>query len=374
MNRGRILVAVTNDLLTDNRVDKVCTFLTNHGFDVLLVGRKLPSSAPMNERLYQTRRMRLFFTKGAAFYAEFNIRLFIFLLFHKSKHILSNDLDTLLATFLAAKFKRNTLYYDTHELFTEVPELVHRPRVKRFWERIEAWIFPKLKSIYTVNDSIAQFYSKKYAKKVHIVRNVSPKWNPKQVQGRAELGLPENKTLLIVQGAGINMDRGIEELVQAMVHIDASCVLIIVGSGDVIETLKTNVAELELQERVLFFGKRPYQEMMAFTQHASWGLSLDKDTNMNYRFSLPNKIFDYIHASTPVVCTDLVEVKKVVERHEVGVFIPSHDPILLSRFINELLANEEQHATFVANCKSAAEILCWENEERVLKEIYEIHD
>ena len=374
MNRGRIIVAVTNDLVTDNRVDKVCKFLNNNGFDVLLVGRKLPSSAPINKRAYNTRRMKLFFTKGAAFYSEFNIRLFFFMLFHRSKSILSNDLDTLLAAFLASKIKRNRLYYDTHELFTEVPELIHRPKIKRFWERIERWIFPKLNKIYTVNDSIANFYSKKYNKTVRIVRNVSPKWNPKDVPSRAELSLPSDKTLLIVQGAGINMDRGIEELVQAMPSVDQSCVLIVVGSGDVLDTLKDMVAHFKLQDRVLFFGKRPYAEMMAFTHHASWGLSLDKDTNMNYRFSLPNKIFDYIHASAPVICTDLVEVRKVVEPHGVGVFIPTHEPEHLARFINELLANAKQHATFVANCKKAAEILCWENEERVLKAIYEIHD
>lgn len=374
MNRGRIIVAVTNDLVTDNRVDKVCEFLTNNGFDVLLVGRKLSSSVALNERPYTTYRMKLFFTKGAAFYAEFNLRLFIFFLFHRSKHILSNDLDTLLAAYLASKFKRNALYYDTHELFTEVPELIHRPRVQRIWERIESRIFPKLDKIYTVNDSIAKFYSLKYKKKVHIVRNVSPRWNPSHVLSRAALGLPENKTLLIVQGAGINMDRGIEELVQAMSRVDTSCVLIIVGSGDVIDTLKLMVTQFQLEKRVLFFGKRPYQEMMAFTHHASWGFSLDKDTNMNYRFSLPNKIFDYIHAGTPVICTDLVEVTKIVAQHGVGLFAPSHEPAVLARFINDLLANEQQHATFVANCKKAAEILCWENEEHVLKEIYEIHD
>lgn len=374
MKRGRILVAVTNDLVTDNRVDKVCRFLNSNGFDVLLVGRKLSSSASMNERPYQTHRMKLFFTKGAAFYAEFNIRLFIFLLTHQSKHILSNDLDTLLASYLASKFKRNALYYDTHELFTEVPELVHRPKVQRIWERIEARIFPKLKKIYTVNDSIAQFYTSKYNKKVSVVRNLTPKWNPSAIPSRAELDLPENKTLLIVQGAGINIDRGIEELVLAMPNVDDSCALVIVGSGDVIETLKTRVTQHQLQDRVLFFGKRPYQEMMAFTHHASWGLSLDKDTNMNYRFSLPNKIFDYIHAATPVLCTDLVEVRKVVEHHRVGLFIPSHEPEVLASFINEVLANAQQHATFVDNCKKAAEILCWENEAYVLNEIYDIHD
>lgn len=374
MKRGRIIVSVTNDLVTDNRVDKVCRFLHRSGFDVLLVGRILKNSAPIPQRPYCTHRMRLLFHRGALFYAEYNCRLFLFLLFHRCSHILANDLDTLLASFLVSKLKRKQLFYDSHELFTEVPELMHRPRVKRIWEYIEAKIFPKLTHVYSVNNSIAQVYSKKYDKNVRVVRNVSPLWKPTHIPSKMELGLPENKTLLIVQGAGINIDRGIEELVEAMVRVNDSCCLIIIGSGDVIDLLKSKVNYLHLEHRVLFFSKRPYEEMMCFTHHADWGFSLDKDTNLNYKYSLPNKIFDYIHAATPVVCSDLPEIRKIVTTHGVGTFIPSHNPDELAQFINQLLDNKEQHATFVANCQKAAQLLCWENEEAVLRQIYEIHD
>ena len=374
MKRGKIIVAVTNDLVTDNRVDKVCRFLNNSGFEVFLVGRRLKSSLPIADRPYKTKRMFLLSKKGPIFYAEYNVRLFLLILFRRSQHILANDLDTLLASFLAARMKRNKLYYDTHELFTEVPELMNRPRVKRIWELIERWIFPKLNQVYTVNDSIAAYYSKKYNKHVNVVRNVAPRWHAESVPSRVSLGLPENKELLIVQGAGINIDRGIEELVEAMPLVSDSCCLIIVGSGDVIDSLKSMVVRLELSERVLFFGKRPYNEMMAFTHHASWGLSLDKDSNMNYQFSLPNKIFDYIHALTPIICTDLVEIRNIVAKHEVGAFIANHIPVELAYRINELVNNKQQHATFVANCKKASKVLCWENEILILNQIYTFHD
>ena len=370
----KIIVSVTNDLVTDNRVDKVCRFLVKQGFEVILVGRKLKKSMELNTRPYATHRMRLIFTKGALFYAEFNLRLFLFLVFKKATHQLSNDLDTLLANYLASKIRGRKLVYDTHELYTEVPELVSRPRVKRIWERIEGWIFPKLDKIYTVNHSIAAFYSEKYKKQVRVVRNVSPMWQHTAIPSKKELGIPEDKMLLIVQGAGINIDRGIEELVDAMPIVNDSCALLIVGSGDVLEILKAKVKKLEIEKRVLFFGKRPYAEMMAFTHHADWGISIDKDTNMNYRFSLPNKIFDYIHASTPIICSDLTEIRKVVATHDLGVFIPSHEPKILAQFINDLLSKPEQHATFVANCKKAAPKLCWENEEQVLREIYNLND
>ena len=106
------------------------------------MGRELPDSPIMNLRTYQTKRMKLFFTKGSLFYAFFNIRLFIFLLFKKIDLLVSNDLDTLLANYLISKIKGIPLVYDSHEYFTEVPELEGR-FAKKVWLAIEKWIFPK---------------------------------------------------------------------------------------------------------------------------------------------------------------------------------------------------------------------------------------
>ena len=76
--------------------------------------------------------MSLLFNKGFLFYAEYNFRLFFLLLFSKKDILLSNDADTLLANFLASKLQNKKLVFDSHELFSEVPELVEKPFVKSF--------------------------------------------------------------------------------------------------------------------------------------------------------------------------------------------------------------------------------------------------
>lgn len=368
--KKKIIVSVTNDLFTDQRVHKVCTFLHENNYDVLLVGRKLSSSQELAPRDYATKRFRLWWEKGAFFYAHYNVRLFFFLLFQRADVFLSNDLDTLLANYCAQRFKRNTeLVYDTHELFTEVPELIDRPRVRRVWLAIERWIFPKLKYVYTVNQSIADIYQERYAIPVRVVRNVSKKWTPTSVPSKSELGLPEDTPLIILQGAGINIDRGGEEAVEAMKYL-TTAVLIFVGSGDVIPQLQQRVKEDGLEKRVLFFGRKPYLEMMQYTYHADLGLTLDKDSNANYRYSLPNKVFDYIHAQTPIVASNLVEVRRVVEEHQVGVIIPSHDPKMLAQTIQNLLNDHDQLRQLKENCLRAAKTECWEKEEQVLRSIY----
>jgi len=351
-------------------VHKVCLFLESQGYSVLLVGRKRKNSVPIPERSYATKRLNLFFDSGAKFYAEYNLRLFFLLLFKRAKILVSNDLDTLLANYTATKFKpRVKLYYDSHEYFTEVPELINRPRVQKIWEGIEAWIFPKVESVYTVNHSISKLYQEKYKKEVKVIRNISPLWSPGHLKSKLELGLPEDKKLIIIQGAGINIDRGAEEAVEAMNYMD-DAVLMIVGDGDVVTQLKEYVHEHRLNSKVLFFDRKPYQEMMNYTFHADLGLTLDKPTNLNYRYSLPNKVFDYIHAGTPIIATDLVEISDIIQRYDVGRIITDFTPQNLAKMISILLADSPLLDQLKANCLKTKEMENWEKETELLKEIY----
>ena len=125
-----------------------------------------------------------------------------------------------------------------------------------------------------------------------------------------------------------------------------------------------------LQKSVLFKGKMPYSEMMQYTQQAQLGLTLDKNTNINYRFSLPNKLFDYIHAGIPVLATKIIEVQKIIEAYNVGLFIENHEPKHIADQIRLALSNVELQNTWSKNIERAAKELNWEQEEIALKEVY----
>jgi glycosyltransferase involved in cell wall biosynthesis len=365
----KVIVSVINDLVTDQRVAKVCQSLTNMGFEILLVGRKLKNSLPLDNRPYKTHRMRLLFTKGPLFYIEFNKRLFFLLLFKKAELLVSNDLDTLLPNYLISKIKGIPLIYDSHEYFTEVPELVNRKRVQKIWKSIECWIFPKLKNVITVNDSIADLYENEYGIRPKVVRNIPLSRKLIKSKTREELGLPTDKFILILQGSGINIDRGTEEMVEAMQYIHKA-ILLIVGGGDVIGILKRKVDELSIHDKVIFKPKQLYQDLMQYTANADIGLTLDKDTNLNYRFSLPNKLFDYIHAGIPVLASPLPEINKIIDHYNIGDFIPSHDPKQIAQKVNEIIENKEIIAVWKKNIKFAIQDLSWETEEHMLKQVY----
>lgn len=368
--KRKAIVCVTNDLFTDQRVDKVCRYLNEKGVEVLLVGRKLANSKELVPRVYQTHRMKLKFTKGALFYAEYNFRLFFFLLFQKFDFIVSNDLDTLPACDFAASSKGKKVVYDSHEYFTEVPELQNRKIVKKIWEIFEIMIFRNLNKTYTVNDSIAKIYNDKYKMNFKVVKNLPEMKLIEKVKSRKDLDLPENKKILILQGAGINVQRGAEELTEAMKYLD-DYFLVIVGAGDVFPILQEKIRNnAVLSERIKLVDKLPYNQMMQYTMNADIGFSLDKNTNPNYLYSLPNKIFDYIKAGLPIIATDLVEIGKVVRYYEVGRIINSLDPEKLAIFIKEFLNDKNAMDNAKANTLKAIKELNWESQRNVLDNIY----
>ncbi len=366
-NKKIAIVSVINDLVTDSRVKKICSTLLDCDYEVILIGRKLPLSLPLPALSYRCVRMNLFFKKGPLFYLFFNVRLFFKLLFSNANLLYANDLDTLLPNYLIARIKKIPLVYDSHELFCEVPELQNAPFKRKIWLSLEAWIVPKLKNCLTVNDSIAAIFNQKYHTRFSVVRNISPSTEELTLKNRKDLSLPLDKKIILLQGAGINMDRGAEELIDAMVFVD-NALLVIIGSGDVWELLKTKIIERDLSNKIKLIDKLPKSDLMQYTLQADLGLSIDKNTNLNYFYSLPNKIFDYIHAGLPILASRLPEIEKIITTYSIGEFIENHEAKHLSEKINSLLSSPKL-TEYRKNTFKAKQELNWEKEKLILQNI-----
>ncbi len=362
----KIFVSVTNDLLSDNRVDRVCRTFTEDGFEVVLIGQKKNTSGEISNRNYKTFRMKIFFTKNFLFYAEYNFRLFLFLLFQKVDILYANDLDTLLPNFLVSKIKNIPLIYDSHEYFTEVPELKHNSFAKKFWLRLEAFIFPKLKNVITVNQSIANVYEKKYGVNINVIRNV-PLLNMEYEKLEIDMSFFGKNKIILYQGA-LNKDRGLEEMIQAMQYIDGA-LFMIVGDGDITQSLIKLIKKLELEEKVLLMGRKSIDILKNYTRLATIGISIEKNSNKNYYYALPNKLFDYIHANVPVYVSDLPEMRDLVEKYGIGKISSGHNPNIIAGEITNILSDEKMLLNFKTNEMQAAQILCWEKEREVLREV-----
>jgi len=352
----RICVSVSNDLICDNRVNKTCKSLVDYGLNVKLIGRAFKQSPLLPSRTYKCKRLSIIFKNNAIYYAELNLKLFFYLLFSKQDFLWANDLDTLLPNYLVAKLKKKPLIFDSHEHFTQVPELKDNPFAKKVWKAIEKHCIKGCDAIFTVCNPIKNYFKEEYNKESLVVRNIPPRIFFKQET------IPSSKkeNIIVWQGA-VNIERGLEELCEAMQWIDAK--LLIMGVGDIKSNLEKKVKTLQLEDKIHFLGRLPFEEMMNKTKSAKLAISIDKATNGNYAISLPNKIFEYIACSVPVLVSPLQEIKLIVEKYKTGEFLSSYNPQELAKQITNLLNDERKLDLIAENCKKAAEELCWENEE-----------
>lgn len=374
MPQKKIIFTVTNDLSYDQRMQRICTTLAKANYDVLLVGRKLPTSKELPSFAFQTKRIRCFFNKGAKFYAEYNLRLFFFLLFARFDAICSIDLDTILAGFYAAKWRQKTQIYDAHEYFTEVPELVERPKVKAVWENIANRTIPNIPYAYTVGKGLQKIFTERYGVDFGLIRNV-----PFAIQQPIQLTeiqaviskykIPKtNKKVILYQGA-LNDGRGIEETIRAMQEIE-NAVLWLAGEGDLSQDLRQLTIELQLNKKVIFLGFVLPNDLKAITQLSDIGLNLLKNKGLNYYYSLANKCFDYIQAEKPALHRNFPEYQAINEQFEIGILLDDLKTESIVSALRQLLNNPTIYDNLQVNCRKAKTVYTWENESKKLLDYY----
>jgi glycosyltransferase involved in cell wall biosynthesis len=125
-----------------------------------------------------------------------------------------------------------------------------------------------------------------------------------------------------------------------------------------------------LTERIKFFGPVYGATLAGFTRSADAGVCLEKDTNINYRYSLPNKLFDYIAAGIPVISGDLPETGKILRETGCGLIIGTITPESISEALIKLKTDKLLYKTLKDNAIKAFSVLNWKTESIQVKQLY----
>lgn len=368
----KIIFTVTNDLTYDQRMQKICRSMVSLGYSVELVGRHLKSSLPLADEPFEQTRLRCYINKGKFFYIEYNLRLFFYLLFAKFDAACAIDLDTIVPVYYAGKLKGAKLAYDAHEYFTEVPEVIRRPKVQKVWQWVERTYVPKFDLIYTVSPSLAKLFTQHYKRQVNVIMNVPPLKGEVQearAEGRvSDIQLPTSDIFILYQGA-LNEGRGLEHLIEAMQYIN--CKLKLAGEGDLSDELRTIVKRLKLEDKVEFLGYVKPGALRAITADAFIGINLLENKGLSYYYSLSNKFFDYIHAGVPQVCIGFPEYSALNEKYNVALLTQNCNVQEIKAAIERLLTNSDLYGTLQKKCEVCSRELNWQAEEKKLGALYE---
>ena len=342
------------------RMIRICTSLAKADYEVLLVGRKKKNSPPLTNRPFEQKRLNCIWQKGKWFYIEYNIRLFIFLLFAKTDCYTAIDLDTILPNLWASKLRGKKRVYDAHELFCEMEEIISRPGIYKLWKRIERHAVPKFKNGYTIGDCYKEQFAEMYNVDYEIVRNAT-------VLDGSNQPNEEKEKHIFYQGA-VNEGRCFEQLIPAMKQVDTK--LVICGDGNFMEQARQLAKEHDVESKVVFKGYIPPNDLREYTKAAYVGLTLFQETGKSNFFSMANRFFDYLHFCVPQITVNFPEYEKVNKQFEIAYLVPDTKPETLATAMNKLLNDDVYYAKLTKNCYQAREKYNWQNEEKKLIHFY----
>lgn len=341
---------VRNAYTHDTRVEKEARTLVAAGHRVTVVADAAPGlpwreSRPDRESVIRVAR-RAPRLPGVRFVIH-ELRLWRRLLALRPDVLHAHDSNALLPVALAARRLRVPFVYDAHDLWLGRPRR-ERGRVSfalhQVWYMlIERLLVPRAAAAITVSPPIADHLGDRYGlAAVSLVPNY-PDAAPPPPRARDLRTLPGGGRIapdrpVVLYLGGLMGGRGLEQLVDAVALTDRP-ELVLLGDGQLAGALRDRAAARGIDARVHFLPPVPPDEVVGVAASADLGVSPIPPSCLNYRYSLPNKLFQYMAAGLPVVASDFPQVRDVVVGSRCGLVADATSPADLASAIAAVLAD-----------------------------------
>ena len=289
----------------------------------------------------------------------------------------AHDLNTLIGAYAAARKWGANLIYDSHELYLERNRFEpYNPAGKWMRKKVEAYLIRRSDHVITVNDSLARMLADTYKVQLPTVimntpslEKVSP---PSQyVSLRRAIGIQDDYDVLLYSGS-ITFNRGLENLIESLVYLP-HCFLVLMGySNNRYENkLRAIAAEKGVASRLAFFGPVPTDEVTLYASSANLGVAPIENVCLSYYYCSPNKLFEYLLAGLPVICSDLPEMRQIIDEYGVGTTFDPSVPKDIARAAMEIFEAPEKWRDIKKKTDAVASTYNWENESSKLIDIYQ---
>ena len=181
----------------------------------------------------------------------------------------------------------------------------------------------------------------------------------------ADYGIPADLPIALMQGAYMDRDRGAAQAVAALPEMK-DVRLVLVGAGVEWDEACARVDDPQFEGRLHCIPKLPFERLRRLTASADVGLSLDQGGHGNYEMSLPNKLFDFMHARLPMVVTARKEVAAIVRAHGLGEVVNEPTPEAIRDAVQAVLSQPRE--SWQSSLAAASEAFHWGvDEPQILK-------
>jgi len=376
----KIVHIVLNPFTHDSRVIRECKSLANEGYNVTVIAYWMEGSE-LEESEYGYKIIRIpIITKSWSTnpliqiikYIEFLIKSLLIIRNIKPDICHGHNPDGFLIGYFSKLFWQSKLIYDSHELWGYTSHLNSSSSILyKIGIFIEKSILVKADSIITVNDSIARLINNKIKiNNIFVIRNFPEYVSIKHNYTKEHLPLSHLEFNMIYVGS-LGEGRGIEILIKSMVKVNENIGLILVGgSAKMHKKYESMILDNKLVERVSIIPIVSPSDVLDICHQADLGIHPIENTCLNHYYSLPNKIFQYIQAGIPVLCSNFPEMKNIVNKYSVGEVFNIDEPSSLIKVINNYFDNPDNIIRYKQNCLKASKVLNWDNEEKQLFNLY----
>lgn len=280
------------------------------------------------------------------------------------------------AVWLAARRHSAPWVYDAHDYYPEVIEGGARTRLegrlmRGFYLALEWLCARRATEVVTVSEGVATLIERRSGRRPQVLRNCAElRLGGGGGSLRAAVGVPDDAFLVVMPGNHKEGMRAIEEAIHAFAALPPDAHLAFVGAR--YEPVLALPERLGIGDRVHFHPPVPAAEVPSFIASADAAAILYLPGSDNIANALPNGFFSAVAAGLALLYPDdLVEIRRLGERHDLGLPIRPRDPASIADGIRVLLEDREALGRFRANARAARDELSWEREERTLAEIAE---
>ena len=378
-----IAMLVLNNITYDTRVHKEAVSLSRAGYSVTVIGL-LDNASPSREERngYSILRLKIRSFKGNPNtltqlfrFLEFNLLAVMCILSLHPQVCHAHAIQALPACWLAAIISRCSLIYDSHE-FEQGQDFSAGSRVPHLMQSLWAWpeklFIHSADKVLTISESLADALVRTYRIEKPLVIMNCPERSISDshiFNDKHHVEIPPGWPVILYQGI-LSPGRGLLELIQSADYLN-DLVLLFVGDGILFHELQRAAQSIVTNVRCTFTGKIAMEELPSLTKQANIGVILTQNTCRNHFYSLPNKLFEYLHAGLPVVGSNLPEIVHIIEENKVGVIVNPQNPQDIATGIKQLLDNNVYNEA-KQNTVKVAEIYNWEKESVKLIKLY--HD
>ncbi|MGF6781101.1 glycosyltransferase family 4 protein [Paraburkholderia sp. GAS334] len=289
-----------------------------------------------------------------------------------------HDFPMLKVAATVAQLRRVPLIYDSHEFYPV--QSCFTPQQQRKFLALERALIKRCRRVITVNPYIARMIAKEHdVTEPMVILNASPLPADDQRDvaispdarraAREKYGLPKDAFIFVYQG-WISAERNLEAMLHAFRDVAAPAMLLVIGYGEHVKVLQALADKLELNDRVIFYGRVESDQLADLTELCDVGVIPYAAVDEMHRYCSPNKLFEFVAARLPIIASDLPYLRDVVDGYKIGWLCDTTAPDVLARTMTEALTDSQAINTAQHNLLNARSNLNWSVEERKLLELY----